>query len=77
MSLIEQLMAQHTIYRVKGFAAVANKPMRQVIQGVGSRLERYYDRVWHASETPTSRIVLIGKALNKAEIVNVLNQAVI
>jgi len=76
MSLIEQLMTEHTIFRIKGFAAVINKPMRQVIQGVGARLERYYDRLWHASETPTSRIVLIGKALNKEKIINVLNQAV-
>lgn len=76
MKLIEQLMAQHTIYRVKGIAAVANKPMRQVIQGVGTRLERYYDRVWHASETPSSRIVLIGKDLNKEKIESVLHQAV-
>ncbi len=76
MQLIKQLMAQHTIYRVKGFAAVVDKPMRQVIQGVGTRLERYYDRVWHSSETPSSRIVLIGKALNKEKIVSILNQAI-
>ena len=76
LALIKQLISDYTIYRVKGFAAVANKPMRQVIQAVGTRIERYFDRTWLDSEVPSSRIVLIGKGLERDAIFQVLNQAV-
>ena len=38
----------HDILRVKGFLAVAGKPMRHVVQAVGERVDRYYDRPWRA-----------------------------
>jgi cobalamin biosynthesis protein CobW len=64
-SLVERLrpvIAAHDILRVKGFAAVADKAMRLVVQGVGGRLQHYYDRDWRADETRGTRLVVIGAA---------------
>ena len=47
--------------RVKGFAAVAGKPMRLLVQAVGSRVTHQYDRPWHASEARAGRLVVIGR----------------
>lgn len=50
----------HDILRVKGFLDIPGKPMRQVIQGVGPRIQRYFDRDWRADEPRESRLVVIG-----------------
>ncbi len=50
----------HDILRIKGFLHVAGKPMRHVIQGVGPRIERYYDRPWEPDEEKRSELVVIG-----------------
>ncbi|WP_420402510.1 cobalamin biosynthesis protein CobW [Nisaea sp.] len=50
----------HDILRVKGFLDIPGKPMRQVIQGVGPRIQRYFDRDWKGGETRESRLVVIG-----------------
>ncbi|MGH8411339.1 MAG: GTP-binding protein, partial [Pseudomonas sp.] len=55
---------QHGILRVKGFAAVPNKPMRLLIQGAGTRFDKHFDRQWSAEEARTTRLVLIGQALD-------------
>jgi len=65
---LQEITQQQEIYRVKGFVAVPNKPMRLVIQGVGSRFEQFYDRPWSAQEKRETRLVFIGRALNSAEI---------
>ena len=49
------------ILRVKGFLAVEGKPLRHVIQAVGARLERYYDRPWRADEPFQGSLVVIGQ----------------
>jgi cobalamin biosynthesis protein CobW len=61
---LQILIKNHTIYRIKGFAAVPNKPMRQVVQAVGGRIEMYFDRLWQADETPQTQLVVIGKNLD-------------
>ena len=48
------------VLRVKGIAAVANKDARLVVQGVGSRLDHYYDRPWRTDEARDGRLVVIG-----------------
>lgn len=53
-------VAAHGILRVKGFLHVPGKPMRHVVQGVGDRIQRYYDRPWKPGETPRSQLVVIG-----------------
>lgn len=67
VSRLKQLVQQHEIYRVKGFVAVPNKPMRLVLQGVGSRFEHFYDRLW-SNEPRLTRLVLIGRNLDKSQI---------
>ena len=66
----------HDILRVKGFVHVAGRPMRHVVQGVGPRIEGYYDRPWGADEQPQSRLVVIGlKGIDKGAIEVALNGA--
>ncbi|MEE8276293.1 MAG: cobalamin biosynthesis protein CobW [Alphaproteobacteria bacterium] len=52
----------HDILRVKGFLDVPGKPMRQVVQGVGERMQHYFDRPWAPGEARRSRLVVIGRA---------------
>jgi cobalamin biosynthesis protein CobW len=49
------------ILRIKGFLAVAEKPMRHVVQAVGERIERYYDRPWRPGEERRGNLVVIGQ----------------
>jgi len=65
LSALNLLMEEFPIYRAKGFAAIPGKPMRKVIQGVGSRIDQYFDRLWQADETRATNIVIIGKDLDE------------
>ncbi len=56
------LIAEHNILRLKGFVAVSGKPMRLVVQAVGSRVDHYYDRDWRKDEPVASRLVVIGES---------------
>ncbi|MGH6932690.1 MAG: cobalamin biosynthesis protein CobW [Dongiaceae bacterium] len=71
-ALVERLLPaieRHEILRVKGFLAVAGKDMRLVLQGVGQRLQHYYDRPWRADEPRAGQLVVIGlKGLDRAAI---------
>ncbi len=57
---LRALAERFDILRMKGFLHVPGKPMRHVIQGVGPRFERYYDRPWAPGETAHSSLVVIG-----------------
>ncbi|MGC9270586.1 cobalamin biosynthesis protein CobW [Acidiphilium sp.] len=62
-SLIERLRAvaaAHDILRIKGFAAVAGKPMRLAVQGVGTRFTHHFDRPWATDESRRGHVVVIG-----------------
>jgi cobalamin biosynthesis protein CobW len=50
----------HSVLRVKGFAAVAGKPMRLLVQAVGARVTHQYDRPWAATDLRQGRLVVIG-----------------
>jgi cobalamin biosynthesis protein CobW len=64
------LAATHDILRMKGFVELAGKPMRLLVQGVGTRFSHHFDRPWGADEPRQSRLVLIGrKGLDTAAIV--------
>lgn len=52
----------HDIYRIKGFVNVPGKARRLVLQGVGTRFQRYFDRDWAETETPRTELVVIGKS---------------
>jgi cobalamin biosynthesis protein CobW len=61
------------VLRVKGFAAVAGKPMRLLLQAVGARVTHQYDRPWNASEAREGRLVIIGlKGLDRAAVARTL-----
>ena len=69
--LIEQLQAlvrSYEIYRIKGFVAVPGKKMRLVLQGVGQRFETFYDRSWAREEQRQTRLVIIGRELDRVKI---------
>lgn len=71
---VAELLAKHTIFRVKGFVALPNKPMRQVLQAVGKRIDYHFDRPWQADEARQTQLVFIGKQLVKADIEASLKQ---
>ncbi|HEY2024770.1 cobalamin biosynthesis protein CobW [Paraburkholderia sp.] len=69
LAALQTLVENHTIYRIKGFAALPGAAMRLVIQGVGRRFDSYFDRRWQAGERgdgASSRFVLIGEDLDRA-----------
>ena len=59
---LSQIATDHDILRIKGFAAVAGKPMRLAVQGVGQRVNHHYDRPWAAGESRETRLVVIGQS---------------
>lgn len=50
------------LLRLKGFAEIAGKDMRLVVQAVGPRVETYFDRPWKQHEPRGTRLVAIGLA---------------
>ena len=48
------------ILRAKGFLAVEGKPMRLAVQGVGPRVDSYFDRPLRAGEAESGHLVIIG-----------------
>lgn len=58
---LEKAIAAEGILRVKGFLTVKDKDMRLVLQGVGSRLQHYFDREWATDEPRVSKLVIIGE----------------
>jgi cobalamin biosynthesis protein CobW len=56
------VLADRRVLRVKGFVEVPGKAMRGVIQGVGGRVEHYFDRPWRPGEARGTRLVVIGTA---------------
>jgi cobalamin biosynthesis protein CobW len=61
VSRIEQLAKEQNILRVKGYASVAGKPMRLLVQAVGARVRHQYDRPWGLDETRLGRLVVIAE----------------
>jgi cobalamin biosynthesis protein CobW len=70
---IAEAAAHHDILRVKGFVEIADKPMRLLVQGVGSRIQHRFDRAWSRDEQRHSRLVVIGqKGLDTEAIRNLI-----
>jgi cobalamin biosynthesis protein CobW len=62
------------VLRIKGFAAVRDKPMRLLVQAVGPRVTTQYDRHWKVAEPRQTRLVVIGlKGLDRPAITRMLN----
>ncbi len=69
---LRAVVAAHPVFRVKGFAAIAGKDMRLVIQGVGGRFQSYYGQDWMDGPR-TTRLVIIGAHdLDRAAILRAL-----
>ena len=59
----------HGLLRAKGFLDVAGKRRRLVVQAVGTRVDRHFDRDWRPDEPREGRLVVIGLApLNRAAV---------
>jgi cobalamin biosynthesis protein CobW len=60
---------QNPILRTKGFLAIRGKPARLILQGVGPRIDTYFDRPLRAEERSGGYLVVIGlKGLDRAAI---------
>jgi len=57
---LKGVIAAHDVLRLKGFADVPGKPMRLLIQAVGSRIDHYFERAWAPGEARGTRLVVIG-----------------
>ena len=58
---IEAMAKEQNILRIKGYAAVKGKPMRLLIQAVGSRVRAQYDRPWEPNEKRSGKMVVIAE----------------
>lgn len=72
---LNQLLSEYNIFRAKGFAALPGKPMRQVLQAVGTRLDTHFDRLWAADEPRLTQLVFIGKGIDEETLTAALKQA--
>ncbi len=77
LAALNGLVERHGVLRIKGFAAIPGKPMRLLIQGVGKRFDKHFDRAWRSDETRSSHLVIIGQELDEAVISNELRQALV
>lgn len=50
----------HDVLRMKGFVRLAGKPMRLVVQGVGTRFRQEFDRPW--PDDRDGHVVVIGRS---------------
>lgn len=66
MQALQDIVQRHAVLRVKGFVALPGKKMRLLVQGVGRRLDAYFDRAWREDEAAATRLVFIGKGLDAA-----------
>jgi cobalamin biosynthesis protein CobW len=72
---VAALAENFDVLRVKGFAAVAGKPLRLLVQAVGPRVTHQYDRPWAAAEPREGRLVVIGlKGLDRAAVTRALSE---
>ena len=58
---IEILAREYHILRVKGYAAISGKPMRLLVQAVGSRVRSQFDKMWQQDEVRNGQLVVIAK----------------
>jgi len=72
---VAALAENFDVLRVKGFASVAGKPLRLLVQAVGPRVTHQYDRPWAATEPREGRLVVIGlKGLDRAAVTRALTE---
>lgn len=75
LQALKEAVNKHGILRIKGFAAIPGKPMRLLLQGVGQRFDKHFDRAWQTDEPRITRLVVIGQTLDQAAVEAELNAA--
>lgn len=76
MARLAELTAEFDVLRVKGYVEVAGKPMRLLVQGVGSRFRHHFDGMWTSSDPRRGRLVFIGeKGLDQTAIRSALDRS--
>jgi cobalamin biosynthesis protein CobW len=71
---LRAMIVLHDVLRVKGFIDLPGRDRRQVVQAVGDRLQRHFDRPWQVGEMRQTRLVVIGrKGLDRAAIAAALS----
>ena len=60
IAAIQRLANEQNILRVKGYVAVTGKPLRLLVQAVGTRVRHQYDRPW-GSTPRLSQLVVIAE----------------
>ena len=58
VAAIQRLAKEQNILRVKGYVAVTGKPMRLLVQAVGTRVRHQYDRPWGTSPRLSQLVVI-------------------
>jgi cobalamin biosynthesis protein CobW len=72
-TMLTNVITRHNILRLKGFTSVAGKPMRLTIQGVGPRIDSYFDRPMESEEMRQMQLVVIGQSgMDRSAIENAL-----
>ena len=67
-SQVGDVIRAHSILRLKGFVAVADKPMRLTLQTVGPRVDTYYDQPFGDAPRETKLVVIGETGLDHAAI---------
>ena len=63
---MEDVIVNHGILRLKGFASIEGKPLRMTVQAVGPRIETYFEQSKSENNTRDTQLVIIGNSgLNK------------
>ena len=63
---MEDVIVNHGILRLKGFASIEGKPLRMTVQAVGHRIETYFEQSKSENNTRYTQLVIIGNSgLNK------------
>ena len=55
---VRRLATEQHILRVKGYVAVTGKPLRMLVQAVGTRVRAQYDRPWGDTQRQTRLVVI-------------------
>jgi cobalamin biosynthesis protein CobW len=69
LARISETMRENDVLRLKGFVAIEGGSARLLVQGVGPRLDSYFDRPWLPGEARRTELVVIGlKGLDRERI---------
>jgi cobalamin biosynthesis protein CobW len=66
---LKSIADEFDVLRIKGFVDVTNKPMRLLVQGVGTRFRHQFDKPWASGAVRQGHLVFIAeKGIDRAAI---------